>query len=231
VVGYQERCNVATGPEDDTEYWREYLLYHREAGFAFLVDSNAGWSWVRPITGAPTVGAGRATWQGVTYRAKEAYLAKVTWVQGEFYWRVQRDETARVSDYEGTGSAASSRLSREETAGEVVWSAGQTLPAATVADAFDIAPGARAALQRDALPVAFGSGGVRTFFIVVAVLILLLILLLTQCSSDRCDEVKSTFGAASTEYQQCSANTGGGSGGRVGGGSYGGWSSGGGGHK
>jgi hypothetical protein len=32
---------------------REYLLYNKIEGFAFLVDTEEGWSLVRPLTGAP----------------------------------------------------------------------------------------------------------------------------------------------------------------------------------
>ena len=67
------------------------------------------------------------------------------------------------------------------------------------------------------------------FFVVIV-----LMLILAQCGNDDCDQVRNTFGAASTEYQQCKRSSGSGyrgSGGSSGGGSYGGWSSGGGGHK
>ncbi len=231
VVGYQERCNVATGPEDETWFWREYLLYNQQAGFAFLVDSNEGWSWVRPITGVPTLAQGLATWQGVSYRQKEEYFATVTWVQGEFYWRVQRDEKARVTDFEGSGSAAARRLSREQMAGEVTWSAGQTLSAEQVGDAFGIAPAQRELLQRDVSPVSSGGGsswGVGKALLIF--LVIVVIIVMSECSNDDCSDVKSTFGEASTEYRQCRANRATGSSGSSGG-SRGGWSSGGGGHK
>jgi len=228
VVGYQERCDIPAPGEDETSFWREYLLYNTGAGFAFLVDTDEGWSWVRPITGAPALRGSVARWQEVDYRQRWDYQAQVSWVQGEFYWRVQRDERARVTDYEGQGSAAAKRLSREQTAGEVTWSAGETLPAAVVADAFAIAPGARAALQRDVAPTAFKAAGVpKALLLVVGVI--LAVVVLSQCGSDECADVKRTFGAASAEYQQCARNRG--SGGlRSGGGSFGGWSSGGG-HK
>lgn len=231
VVGYLERCDIpAPGDDEETSYWREYLLFNSTAGFAFLVDSDDGWSWVRPITGAPTLRGGQANWQNVAYRQKWEYDAKVTWVQGEFYWRVQRDERARVTDFEGTGAAAAKRLSREKTRNEVTWSAGETLAAATVAEAFAIAPEARAALQRDVSPTSFKAAGVpKALLIIVAVIVV--VMLLSMCSDDGCDDIKNTFGAASTEYQQCARNRGSGTSGRVGGGSYGGWSSGGGGHK
>ena len=235
VVGYMERCDIPESDDDETSYWREYLLYHRETGFAFLVDTNEGWSWVRPVTGAPAVRGDTATWDGVAYRKRWDYQAQVSWVQGEFYWRVQRDERARVTDYEGSGAQSARRLSREQTPAEVTWSAGETLPAATVMDAFDIAPAARAALERDVAPVSVSGSGVGKAVLILLV-VLVVVIALSQCGSrDECKQVKSTFGAASTEYKQCRANSGSGvrpgaTGGNYGG-SYGGWSSGGGGHK
>ena len=53
VVGYVERCEVAESDDDEQTFWREYLLYHRIEGFAFIVDAEDGWSWAIPITGAP----------------------------------------------------------------------------------------------------------------------------------------------------------------------------------
>ncbi len=228
VVGYQERCDIPEDAEEDTSFWREYLLYHRTEGFAFLVDSNEGWSWVKPITGVPTLRGDTAQWQGASYRKRYSYAAKVTWVQGEFYWRVQQGERALVTDFEGTGAGASLRLSREQTGSEVTWSAGSTLPAASVAAAFALPADARAALERD-VPVlstaksSLGAGKALTLFFVAV----LLVVLLSECSDDDCDEVRQTFGSASTEYQQCTARRASGGSGRVGGGSYGGWSSGG----
>ena len=231
VVGYLERCDIpAPGDDEETSFWREYLLFNTTAGFAFLVDSDDGWGWVRPITGAPALRGGQATWENVIYRQKWEYDAKVTWVLGEFYWRIARDERARVTDFEGTGSAAAKRLSREKTRSEVTWSAGETLAAATVADAFAIAPAARAALQRDVAPTSFKAAGVPKALLIFLV-VLGVVMLLAMCSDDECDQIKNTFGAASADYQQCARNRGSGSSGRVGGGSYGGWSSGGGGHK
>ena len=229
VVGYLERCDIPESSEDETTFWREYLLFNQMEGFAFLVDSNDGWSWVRPITGVPAVRGDKAEWQGRTYARKWAYGAKITWVQGEFYWRVKRDERAHVTDYEGTGAHSKARLSREQAGNEVTWSAGETLAAATVADAFGIAAGSRAAMQRDVAPVNFGASGAVKALLIFFVVVVLMIML-TQCGSDDCSDVRSTFGEASTEYQQCQRNRSSG-GVRTGGGSYGGWSSGGGGHK
>jgi len=227
AVGYLERCDIpAPGDDEETSYWREYLLYNATAGFVFLVDTEDGWSWVRPITGAPAVRGETARWDGVDYRQRWSYAAKVTWVQGEFYWRVQRDERAQVTDYEGAGSAAAKRLSREQTPGEVTWSAGETLPAAVVAAAFALAG---PALRRDVTPTAFKATGVPRALIIFLV-VMFAVIVLSQCGDDECTEVRNTFGQASAEYQQCASKRGAGGGVRSGGGSFGGWSSGGG-HK
>jgi hypothetical protein len=231
VVGYLERCTVPDSAGDDTYFWREYLLYEPQAGFAFLVDADEGWSWVRPITGVPVVRGGQAQWQGASFRQREAYRARVTWVQGEFYWRVQRDELAAVLDYEGTGADAARRLSQESSASEVTWSAGAVLAAAEVARAFGLAGQDAAAVARDVGPVSFGGAAAARTLVIVIVAVVVLVLLLSQCSRDDCAEVKDTFGAASQEYRQCRGGGGVRTGIATGGGSYGGWSSGGGGHK
>lgn len=40
VVGFQERCDIPTDAEEDISFWREYLLFNRELGFAFLVNAT-----------------------------------------------------------------------------------------------------------------------------------------------------------------------------------------------
>jgi ribosomal protein L37AE/L43A len=232
VVGMVERCDIPDNSDDDTTYWREYLLYNQKAGFAFAVDAEDGWSWVRPITGSPQVRGSSATWEGTSYLARYTYTAKVTWVQGEFYWRVRRDERALVTDYAGTGKASRKRLSREQTASdggtEVTWSAGEAIDAAVLAKAFGVPIASTPAITADIGPLSRGAHAWISANIVWIVIALFVLLTILDACSDDCDDVRNTFGAASAEYQQCKRS--GGSGMRSGGGSYGGWSSGGG-HK
>jgi uncharacterized membrane protein YgcG len=235
VVGYQERCDLpAPGDDDEQVFWREYLLYNREHGFAFLVDAEDGWSWVRPITGTPKREQGdKVSWRGTTYVRKYSYDAKVTWVQGEFYWRVQREERARVTDYVGSGNASGRRLSLEKTANEEVWSAGQTIDANLVAKAFGIGDAGQAAFRRDTAPLSTDATKLSAKLAkgtVLLVLFVMLMIILVTCSSDDCDDTRRAFGETSAEYQQCKRNAGSG-GSRTSGGSWGGYSSGGGGHK
>ena len=232
VVGFLERVTLPgkgadDGEDDEQFFWREYLLHHRTQGFAFLVDADDGWSWVKPITGVPQLQGQRAHWAGQSFELRERYAARVTWVQGEFYWRVQRGEVAQVADYVGTGLSKKHRLSREQTAGETTWSAGQVLAAADVAAAFGLPKPLQATLQRDVLPGSSGAGVPKALLVFVAVVVLMIVI--ARCSSrDDCDDERRTFGAASNEYQQCVRSRQAGV--RTGGGSFGGWSSGGG-HK
>lgn len=242
LVGLMERCDLpGAGDEGDEQtFWREYLIYHRSLGFAFLVDADDGWSVVRPLTGAPDHRGTTVHWSGMTFRPRGApYRAMVTWVQGEFYWRVQRDETAQVTDHEGPRGTV---LSREQTRDEVTWSVGRRISADAVAQAFRLTPAERARMRRDASPLAglsgLGGGGGSVDWLQMAVrvtigLVLLVILigLLARCDGGRddCAASRDTFGAQSAEYQQCLASQR--RGGSSGGGSFGGFSSGGGGHK
>ena len=45
VVGMVERATSPPTATTRPTYWREYLLYHHNAGFAFVVDAEDGWSW------------------------------------------------------------------------------------------------------------------------------------------------------------------------------------------
>jgi hypothetical protein len=236
VVGYAERCEVPQSADDEQTLWREYLLYHRTEGFAFIVDAEDGWSWAVPITGAPESFGESVKYDGVLYKKLYDYVGKVTYVLGEFYWQLTREQRTANSDYVGTGAGQAKRLNREQTQGEgtqeIVWSAGETLSAETVLNAFRLAPDKRAALQRDALPNTFkGSLLGKIFF---WVFIVILVLLLFRCSGGGgggdCSQTRNTFGDASQEYQNCLNGQRSGSGYRSGGGSFGGFSSGGG-HK
>ncbi|HWH74500.1 MAG TPA: DUF4178 domain-containing protein [Methylibium sp.] len=241
VVGYVERCTLPSGGDDEQYFWREYLLYHRVAGFAFLVDAEDGWSWVRPITGAPEPHGGGVRWRGELYRETERYASRTTYVLGEFYWKLASGERTEHADYRGPGGR---RLNREQTgyAGheEVTWSAGGPLDADKLIAAFRLGAERRAAMARDAKPLSglpsLGTlaDGVRsgaplaTWF--VALLVFALAVSLERCSDDtRCEELRLSFGENSSEYQQC-LRSGAGGGARGSGGSFGGFSTGGG-HK
>jgi hypothetical protein len=185
VVGYQHR--MGTDPEDPDEQfgWEEYLLYNAQRGFVFLVDTSEGWSLVKPTTGAPTVTRDLqfADYLGTQYRQQEAYKAETSFVEGEFYWPVQRGQVSFNRDY----ASGDSLLSMEETPQERTWSAGGKIPADQVVKAFGLAGKAGLARGGDAGPIApKGSGmgcGCGTLILLLFVLVLVL-LLLRACEDD-----------------------------------------------
>jgi hypothetical protein len=229
VVGYVERIELG----DDVEAWREYLLFNRNEGFAFLVDTNEGWSLVRTLTGAPRVAGDRATWAGREYARRWTYDSEVTYVLGEFYWRVEARQRTRHQDFEASASGYRALLSLESTASESLWSAGETLPAELVAQAFRLATPQAAQLQRAGRPAGgLDIGGLRISWLMLIVLLVVVILLLAMCSHDSCAGVRKAYGDGSPEYQQCRIRQSAGTGYYTGtGGAWGGYSSGGGGHK
>ena len=230
VVGYVERCEVPDDAEDEEQsFWREYLLYHRTSGFAFLIDAEDGWSWSAPITGVPEGQGAKVQYDGKTYRKLYDYRGQITYVLGEFYWQLTRGQLTYNTDY----LSGTKRLNREETreadTHEVVWSAGESLSAETVRKAFRLAPDKAAALQRDVTSTSGSGSWLGKIFLWGFILIV--VLLMYRCAThEDCASERSRFGQASTEYQSCMANRGSSGSSRTGGGSWGGFSSGGG-HK
>lgn len=210
VVGFQHRMGVAAG-DDEHFGWGEYLLYHQQRGFAFLVDSEEGWSMVRPTTGAPQMASGgqAAVYMGTRYTLKYTYTAETTYVQGEFYWPVQRGQTTRNRDF----ASAKGVLSLEESDTELTWSAGDRLSSETVTNAFKLNDKKDLLKRSDPAPVSFGGGISVTTLIVGLVVILIVLSIISSCTS--CDPAKEVCRSSSS------------SGYRSSGGSFGGYSSGG----
>lgn len=227
VVGYAERIEVDVDPGEEQATWREYLLYNRSEGFAFLVDAEDGWSYANPITGVPKVRGEQAVWKGTSYQQRYSYKGAVTHVLGEFYWRLNKGEKTFNTDY----AAGKKRLNREQTGQEVTWSAGSALDADVVAKAFGLGTTEAMAMKRDAS--AIGGGGTSLkFWLVLLVIAVVVISIIASCSGSNrdCQPLRDAFGESSNEYQQCLRSNSSGSGFRTSGGSYGGFSSGGG-HK
>ena len=211
VVGFQHRMGVAPG-DDEHFGWSEYLLYNQKRGFSFLVDSEEGWSLVRPTTGAPSMTSSSATsasYMGTNYTLKYSYEAETNYVCGEFYWPVTQGQKTTNKDF------ANGRhlLSLEQSTSELVWSSGDQLASDVVAKAFGLEDKKDLLTRGDATPFsAARSVGIGTI-IVILVITLILLSLLSRCS--RCDPRVENCSSSST---------------RSSGGSFGGFS-GGGGHK
>jgi hypothetical protein len=211
VVGFQNR--LGTEPNDDESFgWNEYLLFNQKRGFCFLVDSQEGWSLVKPTTGAPIMGDSKgqsASYLGTRYQLKDSYRAQATYVAGEFYWRVQRGQITQNRDFVNGANL----LSLEQTPTEAVWSSGSMISSELVAKAFKL-EGQQAMFTRsDVAPFSADNSQRLRNVIIMVVLLLGLVAVLSRCSSS-CDP----------NTQNCSSAA------RSAGGSWGGFS-GGGGHK
>jgi hypothetical protein len=212
VVGYQHRMGVDPNEPDEHFGWDEYLLFNRQRGFTFLVDSSEGWSVVRPATGAPVLGSNgqSANYLGKRYTLKESYTAETNYVLGEFYWQVQRGQRTSNRDY----TDGKNLLAMEQSAQELTWSVGAMVSSDAVAQAFGLKDKKELLQRSDVKPLAAGAFWLRPDFWVFVVVVLVMLSLAT-CSGN-CDPNR----------QNCAGS----SGARTSGGSFGGFSTGGG-HK
>jgi hypothetical protein len=171
----------------------------------------------------------------VNYRKLYDYTGKITYVLGEFYWKLERDQRTFNTDYRGTGSFGNRQLNRERTQGsgaerseEIVWSAGEAIGAESVRKAFRLPEDQAAALRRDVSPTSGNAASLlaKLFFWGFLVVVLLMLFRCDSSGPD-CEPLRSTYGEASAEYRNCLASQ---RSSRTSGGSFGGYSSGGG-HK
>jgi len=153
VAGYMRRSVTF-----DRKYeWGEYLLFEREKGFRWLVESDHHWSFVWPIAAGDVLDGMRGT-EGVaktlvvdnrTFKIFQVAMAKVEKVIGEFYWKVAVGETVRTFDYVSPPMAISKEISSSmskpdvhpgrKKAVEVNYSQSRYMPVAEVEKAFGIA--------------------------------------------------------------------------------------------
>ncbi|MDB5708303.1 MAG: hypothetical protein JWL96_373 [Sphingomonas bacterium] len=129
VVGFLERT-------DGESPWSEYLLFNPYAGYAFLVDDGRRFSLGRLLDHAA-----RSDWLHLNLDGDELerfgteYTARVTFVVGEFYWRVGVGEEVRIIDHVRPGVM----LSCEKSEGERIWTRLDMLALGEAEDAFGIA--------------------------------------------------------------------------------------------
>ena len=193
VVGFQHR--MGQEPGDDEQFgWSEYLLYHQQRGFAFLVDAEDGWSLVRPTTGAPKLAKNErsASHLGTTYQLQSSYNAETTYVLGEFYWQVQRGQTTFNRDF----ASARGLLAMEQSQQEITWSSGDKMDSATIAKAFGLTD-QKALLKRgDAGPFVAAKGLGCGALIVIGLLLILVLILMNSCSGSTGSGYRSSGGSS-----------------------------------
>lgn len=124
-------------------FWHEYLLYNASIGFRWLVHSDNHWNFVEPVNPAEVAAGGTSShtsapasvqYNGRGFKIFQDAPARVEYVKGEFYWRVEQGETVRAIDY----VSAPLMLSQEVTANEINWSAGTYMSNAEIEKIFGV---------------------------------------------------------------------------------------------
>jgi hypothetical protein len=120
VLGYMHRYVTFEGVD---YFWEEYLLYQPRLGFRWLTRSDEHWCWVEAVPPASVkVEGSMAIYADRWYRLFQKAKAKVSFVAGEFYWKVQAGETVFCRDYVSAPYMLSEEVTKEGSEGEINWS-------------------------------------------------------------------------------------------------------------
>jgi hypothetical protein len=181
VLGYVERSTGYPG-SDEWFGWQEYLLYNVQHGYRWLVFDEGKFLLVTPLA-AGDVDASRAPIfvrrHNLHFHRRNAQQARVDFVLGEFYWKVQVGEAVQCEDY----AHGREILSCERTATEVSWSHGVIIPVQVVTQAFGYQPKASAY----GAATAAGAPGSARVGLIVALIIIVVFLVFVSAACDACD--------------------------------------------
>ncbi len=123
VIGFMRREDVASGWS-----WDEYLLFNPYKGFRFLIEDHGHWLYGKVVKAQPK--------NASQFKKFHSGHAKVTYVLGEFYWRVKVGEKVNVVDSIHPPYIHSLESTQSITGSERNWSLSEYLPAHVIRTAF-----------------------------------------------------------------------------------------------
>lgn len=129
AIGFMSRCD-----KTETFEWREYLLFNPRQGFRWLMESNGHWTYMIMTKQRPSRAGGGMSYLGKAFKPFLIGTAKVTYVMGEFYWRVKVGDTTHVADYIHPPEI----LSVDRDGKEEIWSIGEYVEPEVIREAFEI---------------------------------------------------------------------------------------------
>lgn len=133
VVGYQERSDGESG-------WVEYLLFNPYEGYSFLIDDGRRFSLGRLLAALPEPALGGLELGDRKFKPfGTGYPVRVTFVVGEFYWRVKVGDQVQETIWVRPGTM----LVCEENGRERSWTAAELQDWGAVERAFGLEPRAK----------------------------------------------------------------------------------------
>jgi hypothetical protein len=132
-IGFMVRSCTVEG----TRYpWEEYLLFNKERGFTWLMQSNGHWVYLKPIDAGEVslVPKVAAHYGGRRYKAFQSVNAVTETVLGEFYWEVTVGMKAKAVEYVSPPYS----VNEDATEDEVSFTHGEYLAPAVIQQAFQL---------------------------------------------------------------------------------------------
>jgi DNA-directed RNA polymerase subunit RPC12/RpoP len=121
---------------EGTRYpWEEYLLWNKDAGFRWLMNSSGHWTWLRPIpAGEVELSFRNAKYGGRSFKAYQEVFAVTDYVVGECYWTASVGELARATEFIDPPLS----LNLDRTQSEATFTLGVLVDSAALVKAFGL---------------------------------------------------------------------------------------------
>jgi len=135
VLGFMVRSTLVEG---ETWFWDEYLLYHPQVGFRWLVYSDDNWSFVTPLSPGDIGNESREQikYDRTTFHRDQSSIGRVVYVLGEFYWKVSVGDEVQMDSFVNDSQSISKESSNFDGGSEVNWSFGDEISYAQIRRAF-----------------------------------------------------------------------------------------------